>query len=121
MATNLIQADVSRIKYTNAGSAIAANDVVIVENLVCVALVDIATNATGDLATSGVWELPKVTAANITAGQMVMWDVSVGKFDDSLASPATGDVTDNCVAWEDAGTSATTVKVAINVPVGTVA
>lgn len=121
MATNFIQTgDV--ITYSNSGSAISSGDVVVMGNIIGVALVDIAaTTGTGAVAIEGVFEVPKVTAAVITQGQKVMYDVSVSKFDDSLATPATGDVSGCCVAVESKGASDTTIKVKLNVGVGTVA
>ena len=64
-------------------------------------LVDIAaTTGTGAVAVEGVFSgVPKVTAAVFAQGEKLIWDVSAGKFDDSAAIPATGDVTGGAVAW----------------------
>lgn len=121
MATNFVQnGDV--IDYTNTtGSDIASGSVVVIGGVLGVALTSIADTATGSVAIEGVYELPKVTAAVIGQGQMVIWDVSAGAFDDSLATPATGDVSGAAVAVAEAGNGDTTVKVKLNVGVGTVA
>lgn len=89
------------INYSNAGSAIAAGDIVVMGNLIGVAVVDIAaTTGTGAVAVEGVFSgVPKVTAAVFVQGEKLIWDVSAGKFDDSAASPATGDITGGAVAW----------------------
>ena len=120
MATNFVQeGDV--ITYSNSGSAIAAGDVVEVGNQIGVALVDIAaTTGTGAVAMQGVFDLPKVTAAVIAEGEAVIWDTSAGKFDDASATPATGDISVCCIAWEGLGAVAGNIKVNINVGVGTV-
>lgn len=121
MATNYVQ-DGDIIQYANAGSAISAGDVVVVGQQIGVALVDIpATTGVGSVAMAGVFELPKVTAAVIAQGEEIIWDVSVGKFDDNAATPATGDVSKCCIATEAAGNGATIVRAKLNVGVGTVA
>lgn len=122
MATNYVnEGDV--ITYSNSGSAISAGAVVIVGEQIGVALVDIAaTSGTGSVALGGVFDLPKVDAAVITQGQSVIWDSSAGKFDDNAAIPAAGDVSKCAVAMESKGaTTSETIKVKINVGVGTVA
>lgn len=119
MATNYIQAG-DTIEYTNSGSAISSGDVVIVGSLVCVALTDIANGATGTLATKGVFDLAKTSGAVIDQGTEVIWDSSASSFDDSAFSASTGDISDACIAWENATTGETTIKVALNVGVGTI-
>jgi predicted RecA/RadA family phage recombinase len=66
------------------------------------------------MATSGIWELDKVDAAVIAAGEYVQWDESVDEVDDDAAIPATGDF--NCgLAMETKGaTTGETIAVAIN-------
>lgn len=118
MATNYIQAG-EVIDYT-AGADISSGDVVAVGNLVGVAITDIANGDVGAVGIDGVWELPKVSAAVIGAGQTVNWDASAGAFDDNAATPASGDLTGGCVAVEAAGNGDTTVKVKINVGANTV-
>lgn len=90
MSTNYVsEGDV--IQYT-AGSDISAGDVVVVGNILGVALVNIATGATGSVAIRGRFTVPKVSAAVIAQGESLVWDVSAGAFDDNAATPATGDV-----------------------------
>lgn len=82
------------VDFINGGSAIAAGAVVVVGNVLGIALVDIANGATGSVRIRGRFRnLPKVTAAVIAQGESLTWDVSVSKFDDNAATPATGDVT----------------------------
>lgn len=119
MATNYIQ-EGAVIDYV-AGADITSGSVVVAGNIIGVALTDIANTETGSLAISGVFEVPKVSAAVIGQCQSVMYDVSASAFDDNLATPATGDVSGACVAVEAAGNGDTTVKVKLNVGVGTVA
>lgn len=100
MAVQFLQVG-DTINYSNAGSAISAGAVVIMGHTIGIALVDIAaTTGTGAVAVEGVFSgVPKVTAAVFAQGEKLIWDVSAGKFDDSAASPATGDVTGGAVAW----------------------
>jgi predicted RecA/RadA family phage recombinase len=120
MTTTYIQ-DGDTIQYT-AGANITAGTVIKMGNTLGVALVDIANGATGSVALKGVFTVPKVTAAVIAQGEILTWDVSAGKFDDNLASPATGDVTGaSAIAWAGAGSSATTLPVLFTGAPGTVA
>lgn len=100
MATNY-QEEGCVIQWTNStGSAVASGDVVKITNMLGIALVDIANGAAGSVALEGVFSgVPKVTAAVFTVGEKLIWDVSAGKFDDSAATPASGDVTGAAVAW----------------------
>lgn len=120
MATNYVQ-NGEVLAYTNAGSAISSGDVVVIGNLVGIALTDIATDETGSVALEGVFTVPKVSAAVIAQGEKVIWDASAGAFDDSAAAPATGDVSNCCVAMEAAGNGVTSIAVKLNVGPGTVA
>jgi len=113
MATNYVQAG-EVIDYT-AGADISSGDVVAVGNLVGVAITDIASGDTGAVSVEGVWELPKVSAAVIGAGETVNYDVSASAFDDNAATAATGDLTGGCVAVAAAGNGDLTVLVKINV------
>lgn len=99
MATNYRQeGDV--MQWTNStGSAVASGDVVKITNMLGIALVDIANGASGSVALKGVFsDVPKVTAAVFTVGEKLIWDVSAGKFDDSAATPASGEVTGAAIA-----------------------
>lgn len=120
MADNFIQPG-KVVQYTNAGSAITAGSVVKMGNILGVALVDIANAATGSVQIDGVFDVPKVTGAVIAQGESLTWDVSAGKFDDNLATPATGDVTGAAaVAFEAAGNGVTTLAVKFTGVPGTV-
>jgi len=109
------------IQYT-AGADITVGSAVVVGQQIGVALEDIANGATGSVAMNGVYNLPKVDAADINQGESVIWDASAGKFDDNAATPATGDVSGCCVAMESKGaTTDENIKVKLNIGVGTVA
>ena len=99
MTTKYVQ-DGKVIQYANAGSAIAAGDVVVMGNTIGIALEDIAaTSGVGSVAIEGVFaNIPKVTAAVFAQGEKLIWDVSAGKFDDAAATPASGDVTGGAIA-----------------------
>lgn len=123
MAKNFINKG-ETITWTNGtGTAVASGDPVVVGNLVCVALTDIASGAVGVLATEGVWELPKTAGSSghaIAQGAKVLFDISAAEFDINTATAAAGDISGSCVAVEAALTTATTVFVKINVGVGTI-
>ena len=104
MAVQFLQVG-DTINYSNAGSAISAGAVVVMGHTIGIALVDIAaTTGTGAVAIEGVFSgVPKVSAAVFTQGENLIWDVShnssAGGFDDSSATPATGDITGGAIAW----------------------
>lgn len=101
------------ITWTNAtGSAVLAGAVVAIGQILGVALVDIANGASGSVQITGVFEVPKVSAAVIAQGESLLWDVSAGQFDAKSATPATGDISGPpAVAFEAAGNGVTTLKV----------
>lgn len=88
------------IPYTNTtGAAIASGQVVVIGHILGIALVAIAIGATGSVAVSGVWTVPKVAGAVFVQGEKLIWDASGAAFDDSAATPAAGDITGGAVAW----------------------
>lgn len=64
------------IDYTP-GSAVAAGDVVVLNDLVTVAPRPIAANSLGAVAIDGVFSMPKATGA-IGQGAIVYWDATAG-------------------------------------------
>lgn len=112
MATNFEQPG-AVIQWTNGtGSAVSSGQVVKIGNILGVCLVDIANGASGSVAIEGVFSgVPKVSGAAFAQGEKLIFDVSagsgVGAFDDSAATPATGDVTGAAIAWA-AGTDGQT-------------
>ena len=121
MTTKYVQ-DGAVLDYTNtSGSTIAAGTPVVMDNIIGVALADIANNATGAMAVEGVFTLPKVTGSAWAIGAKLLWDASAAKFDVGTAMPATGDVSVCCIAAAAAASAATTGAVKLNVGVGTVA
>ena len=105
MSTKRVQ-DGQVIQFTNGGGAISSDDPVVIGSLVGVALVDIANGATGSVAISQVYNLPKVDAAVIAQGEAVHFDVSAGangEVDDDAATPASGDLLGWGVAFETKG------------------
>lgn len=113
MAKNFVQ-DGGVKRYTNAGAAIASGSIVIAGGMAGIALADIATGATGsvDFSHGRIYSgIPKVTAAVFAFGEKLIWDTSAGKFDDSAATPATGDITGAVIAWEPGANGETTCTV----------
>lgn len=121
MASNYVS-EGAVIQHTASGADISSGDVVVVGQLLGVALVDIADGETGSVAIQGVFNVPKVSAAVIAAGESLVYDVSAGEFDDNAATPATGDVSGAAaVAVEAAGNGVTTIDVLLTGVPGTVA
>jgi predicted RecA/RadA family phage recombinase len=122
MATNYQQPG-EVIDYVNGtGAAITSDAVVKIGTVLGVALGEIAASETGSVQITGVFTVPKVSAAVIAQGESLTWDVSAGAFDDSAATPATGDVTGAAaVAFEAAGAGVTTLAVRFTGVPGTVA
>lgn len=108
---NSVQAG-SVIEWTNGtGSDVASGDVVPLKHCLGVAVTDIADTEAGTLAIEGVFEVPKVSAAVFEAGEKLIWDASAGEFDDSSATPATGDLTGAAIAIEAGANLETVCKV----------
>lgn len=92
-----------------------------VGGLLAMPITDGLSGETIACAISGVYNLPKVDAAVIGAGESITYDVSVDEVDDSLATPAAGDLTVGCVAMESKGaTTGETIAVKLNVSLNTV-
>ena len=121
MAKNFAQEGAS-LSWTNGtGSVVASGAVVVVGAQIGIASGDIADNESGTVFMEGVFTVPKVSGAVIAQGESVIWDASAGAFDDDAATPATGDVSGACTAWETAGNGVTSFTVKLNTGVGTVA
>ena len=75
MATAQFIHDGKSIDYTP-GADVSAGDVVVQNDLIGIAKLDIATGALGALAVTGVFDLPKATGVGeaIGAGAKVYWD-----------------------------------------------
>ena len=97
-----------------AGGTVAVNDVdVIGTGRIGVATIAGVSGDTIPYGVSGVWKLPKVSAAVIAKGEQVLFDVSAVKVDDDAATPAAGDFLCG-YADEAAGNGVTEVAVDIN-------
>jgi len=77
MATGQFIHDGNAIDYTPSAD-VTAGDVVVQNELIGIAKLDIAANSLGALAVTGVFDLPKATGAGeaIAAGAEVYWDVA---------------------------------------------
>jgi len=100
------------LDYTNStGSDISAGDIVEMQNVVAVALEDIADTTTGSVKVTGVFrDMPKETGTAWVQGDELDWDMSVGVFGKGI-TPATGDITGCAIAAADADSADTTGKV----------
>lgn len=113
MGTNYVQQG-GVIQYTNAGSAISAGDLVVMGHTIGVAIEDIAASGgVGSVAIEGVFTLPKVSAAVFAQGEKLILDVSATPpaFDDSSATPATGDINGGAIAMVAGANTETTCVV----------
>ncbi|MEM1143984.1 MAG: capsid cement protein [Pseudomonadota bacterium] len=100
---------------------VTSGSVVIIEGLIGIALADITAGATGSVAISGVFRVPKVSAAVIQQVETLVWDSSEGAFDDNQAAPASGDVTGvSVMAAASAGSGDTSLPVKLTGVPGTV-
>ena len=95
--------DGTTVNYTNGGgTTIASGTIIKMSHCLGAALVDIAPGATGAVKIKGKVTAPKVSAAVFAVGEKLVFDVSansgVGAFDDSAATPASGDVTGGAIA-----------------------
>lgn len=122
MAVTLKKGDVTAIQHT-ASSTIGSGDVVVLGTAheakarIGVALVNIASGATGSVAVTGCFTFPKVAAAVIAQGESVGWDASEEEVDDNLfqgGSP--GDVVEFGMADTAAAALSTSVDVWIDQP-----
>lgn len=96
------------IDYTPS-AAVAAGDVVVLNDLVTVAPVAIAANKLGAVAIEGVFSMPKATGA-IGQGALVYWDATAG----NVTTTATGNKRAGKAAKAAASGDAT-VQVLINI------
>lgn len=117
MAKNFVQDD-DVIQWTNGTGAnvVSGQMIKVGPGLLGVALVDIASTASGSVALRGVFSaIAKVSAAVFVKGEKLLWDVSAntgaGAFDDSAATGASGDVMGGAIAWEAGGNGETTCTV----------
>jgi predicted RecA/RadA family phage recombinase len=115
MATNFIQ-DGCVIDFVNAtGSTILSGAVVVIGTIIGIAIGDILDTETGAVRIDGVFELPKVSAAVLSVGESVQYDLSALEIADDGATPASGDLVGCGVVVEAAGNGVLTAKVKINV------
>jgi predicted RecA/RadA family phage recombinase len=99
------------VNYTASG-AVAAGAIVELKHCIGVALS--AAAASGDVIAVGIegcFTVPKVSGAVWVQGEKLVWDTSAGAFDDSAATPATGDITGAAIAMAAGGNGETTAVV----------
>ncbi len=102
------------VNYIDAGT-ITSGQVVVMGHTLGVALKSGGSGDTIPVAIEGVFELPKVSAAVFVVGEKLIFDISAaagaGEFDDSAASPATGDITGGAIAMRLGANTETTCLV----------
>ena len=95
----------------NTGADIASGDVVVIKKSGGVSLTDIQIprlTASVPSQLMACLRVPKVSGAVFVQGEKLIYDVSAGAFDDSAATPATGDVSGCCVAMAAGANGETT-------------
>lgn len=92
-----------------AAANLSSGQATVVGKLLAVALVDIPTGGKGSAQIEGVFELPKLSTAVITAGAPLHWDASAGEF--IVAATAAGDL-ENCAVAIAASGNGTAVVLA---------
>lgn len=108
MAKNHVQPG-KTMPYTNStGTDIASGDVVVVNDMIGIALGDIADGESGSLALGQVWTLDKEADLAISQGETVYWDATAGEIDKT----DTNDLAGKC--FKDAAGTDTTVEVLVN-------
>lgn len=108
---NYVQ-DGKTIDYTPAG-AVTSGQAIRIGHMIGVAVTDVAAGEAGAFAVTGVYELPKVSAAEFPQGSKLLWDESAGAFDAPEATPASGDLLGAAVAIEAGTNGQTTIKARI--------
>lgn len=100
------------ITHTPAG-AVTSGQAIRIGHMIGVAVTDVAAGEAGAFALTGVYELPKVSAAEFPQGSKLLWDESAGAFDAPDATPASGDLLGAAVAIEAGTNGQTTIKAKI--------
>jgi len=109
---------------TGAEETVGVDDIVIMgvisgkKSTVGVARENIAPASTGIVATSGVFEFPKIADAVIKAGESVTWDDEEGGVEDNVFAPEEDEiaVVQFGVAMHDAAATTTVIDVDITKP-----
>ena len=107
MSKNQVSRDGAVIDYIAGGTIVSG---AVIDMLHCIG-VALASGGSGDtipVAIEGVFELPKVAAAVFVQGEKLIWDDSAGAFDDSAATPASGDITGGVIAVRAGANAETT-------------
>jgi len=105
--------DGKTMPWTNGtGGTVAGGTLVKIANTLGVLINTTPNGGVGTLAIEGVFSgMPKVSAAVFAAGEKLLWDVSASKFDDSAATPASGDVMGAAVAFVAGANDETTCTI----------
>jgi len=119
MATNYVNEGDS-IVYSNpsSGSDIESGDVVVLEDMLGVALVDIDAGEKGTVKIEGVFDLPMTASQAVELGEKIHWDTSAKKFINQAAPTAAGDVENCAVAMEKLASAAGTKTVRVKLVPG---
>lgn len=107
MARNFVE-NGNTISINNTGADdIESGDPVVIGSVVAVAITDIKAGSVGDGFATGVFQLPKLAADDISVGDAVFIKDGTVQLDDTDAVSAG-------IAWEDAGSGAEFINVKIN-------
>lgn len=107
-----------RTMVITAAAAISAGGVTVAGGILGVATEDAAIGEDVSADIEGVFELPKLQAADVSQGDSLIWDINPGRF--ILTGAGAGDIIGGAVAVADADTDATTVLAKLIPGAGTV-
>lgn len=102
------------------GATVLGGALVVAGATLGVLVADTPANEVGALRIGDVFELPKVPGAVFVQGEKLVWDVSVGAFDDSAAVAAAGDIVGGAIAWTAGANGEATCFVRLTPGTGTV-
>ncbi|MEH8048282.1 DUF2190 family protein [Gallibacterium anatis] len=106
MAKNFIQ-NGDTIDFV-ATKNVTSGDVVVLQDLIAVAVTDVANKATGTGIVGGVWRVKAKQADDIKQGDVLYWSDADGATKTAASNKRLG------IAWTDSGTSSEQVDVKIN-------
>ncbi len=94
-----------------AAGTLTSGDVIAMGNTIGIVAADAVSGDSVTIELDGEHTVPKVSAAVFVVGEALIWDTSVSKFDDSAATPATGDITGAVIALKPGANAETTCRV----------
>jgi predicted RecA/RadA family phage recombinase len=95
-----------------AAEDLSAGEAVLIGDILGIALVDIASGATGSCAVEGVWSVPKLSTDTFAEGQILYWDDGNSRLTETASTHKRVGI-----CWETAGNPSSTCKIKLQ-PMG---